>query len=255
MDRNSLVGSRIIEARNLRGLKAKDLAHAIDVTTSRLSNWENGTSGVSADYIFKISEVLEVTSDFLIGLSDKPTDITNQKNTKEIIRTVLTMSKLNHEGQSKVCGYAKDIKLSGNYDIDEPTTPLTLSEDYTELYTDAGAAAGAGAYNYGHDDGRYVCTKITDIPDYDAIVDVRGESMEPTIKDGDVVFVDFNFDKKDGEIYIIQHEDDTYIKRCFFESDKLILRSDNPAYKDIVFKGQDEVRVIGIVTDWATPER
>ena len=77
---------------------------------------------------------------------------------------------------------------------------------------------------------------MPDIPDYDAIVDVRGESMEPTIQDNDVVFVDFNFEPIDGKIYIIQHEEDTYIRRCFFERDKLTLNSDNPDYKDIVFK-------------------
>lgn len=137
----------------------------------------------------------------------------------------------------------------------EPQSPLTLSEDYVDLYTDAGTAAGAGAYNDGYDDGGYVRAQVYGVPDYDAIVDVRGDSMSPTIKGGDVAFVDFNFETVDGKIYIIQQEDDTYIKRCYFEKDRLTMKSDNPVYKDIVFQGIDKARIIGIVTGWATPER
>ena len=260
-------GELIKKYRQEKGYSLRALSEIINISPSTLSRIERGEAQVGWNELMNFCNVLGIDKNLMTQVTINERfqgDFVVKKkgNNESIIFTTQQMrsvnklmSKLNDKGQNKVVDYAKDIKLSGNYDIDEPQAPFTLSEDYAEFYTDAGAAAGSGAYNSGYDDGHCVCAKIADVPDYDAIVDVRGDSMEPTIKDGDVAFVDFNFDKKDGEIYIVQHEDDTYIKRCYFESDKLTLRSDNPDYNDIVFQDQDNVRVIGIVTNWATPER
>lgn len=68
--RNIFVGARIVAARERNSMSAKTLAELLGITQSRLSNWENGTNGVSADYIYLISEKLSVSSDYLLGLSD-----------------------------------------------------------------------------------------------------------------------------------------------------------------------------------------
>ena len=251
---------RLKELRKSLGLTQAELAKFLSSSASTIGMYEQGRRTPPYEGLEEIADFFNVDMDYLMGKSDKttilnPSRIASLKLSNFSNNTLQIMLELNLDGQSKVYEYARDIKLTGNYDTDKSMPPLTLSEDYIELYTDARAAAGTGAYNYGYDDGRCVCAKIADVPDYDGIVDVKGDSMNPTIKDGDVAFVDFNFEPVDGKIYIIQHEDDTYIKRCYFESDKLTLKSDNPDYKDIVFNTYDNVRIIGLVTGWATPEQ
>ena len=233
-----------------------DMLNAIGVKATRvqIARWENNLQEPTLTPVIGLSKIYGVSADYIItGNADnqaKPT-----KANPYVKATIKAMHSMTDDGKEQVADYATFLDESGKYKLDEPQASLTLSEDYIELYTDARAAAGTGAYNYGYDDGRCVCAKIADVPDYDGIVDVKGDSMNPTIKDGDVAFVDFNFEPVDGKIYIIQHEDDTYIKRCYFESDKLTLKSDNPDYKDIVFNTYDNVRIIGLVTGWATPEQ
>jgi len=62
-----------------------------------------------------------------------------------------------------------------------------------------------------------------------------GESMEPTIKHGDIIFVSPCEAIKDGKVYIININDETYCKRVYkdLETGGLILRSDNPVAPEI----------------------
>lgn len=117
MQRNELIGKRIVQARNIRGLQAKDLANMLNISATRLSNWENATSGISAEYIFKISEILDVSSDYIIGLSDNPSEATNYEADSLSIHKVLAILRaLNDIGQTRVYEYAEDLLESGRYD-------------------------------------------------------------------------------------------------------------------------------------------
>jgi phage repressor protein C with HTH and peptisase S24 domain len=65
-----------------------------------------------------------------------------------------------------------------------------------------------------------------------ALIEVVGDSMSPTIDDGDLVVADTRETrfKSDG-IYVIRNGDDLSIKRVQREPDgKLTVRSDNQAY-------------------------
>lgn len=63
-------------------------------------------------------------------------------------------------------------------------------------------------------------------------VQVRGDSMEPALHDGDVIVVDTNRSRVDVDgIYVLHNEGDLLVKRIQRMLDNsLVLRSDNPAY-------------------------
>lgn len=66
-----------------------------------------------------------------------------------------------------------------------------------------------------------------------AIITARGDSMAPTIRDGDLLIVDTSDRKwtRDG-IYVIGVEDDLWVKRVDRRIDgSLVLSSDNPEHK------------------------
>lgn len=85
------------------------------------------------------------------------------------------------------------------------------------------------------------------------VVYARGDSMEPGIRDGDVLLVDLApRDIADGDVYALRYSEQLRVKRLFRRYDgALILRSDNAAkYPDEIVPPQDQdghVHVIGRV--------
>ncbi|AWI51388.1 phage repressor [Actinobacillus porcitonsillarum] len=64
-----------------------------------------------------------------------------------------------------------------------------------------------------------------------AIINVTGDSMEPTICSGDLLFVDTNKPMYQGDgIYVFSYNDMLYVKRLQLAGDKLLVISDNQFY-------------------------
>lgn len=89
---------------------------------------------------------------------------------------------------------------------------------------------------------------------------VAGDSMSPTIEDGDIVLVDEGVRKegpKDGRVYVIRKGDDIYIKRFRQGVGELLFMGDNRArdYQDVKVKPgeEDGFAIIGRVL-WAGKE-
>lgn len=80
-------------------------------------------------------------------------------------------------------------------------------------------------------------------------VKVCGDSMYPTIEDGDTVVVRKTDTVDSGTVAVVLCEDEGYIKRIEFADNKVILRSINPLYPPITFEGADilRLRVVGKV--------
>jgi phage repressor protein C with HTH and peptisase S24 domain len=167
-----------------------------------------------------------------------------------ITKTVEVMEALNDDGQQAVYDHAELLKASGKYD--RPA----IVEDDQHIYTLGRAAAGSG---YGNIDPvqTHRIIHTTEIPDHDFTLDVTGESMSPTISDGDIVFVRKNYDRLDGQIYVLDIDGETVIKRVYFDTDRITLVSDNPDWEDRTVTGYDlkQTRIEGIVVGWETPTR
>jgi repressor LexA len=83
---------------------------------------------------------------------------------------------------------------------------------------------------------------------------VRGDSMEPRIKSGDVVIVRKQSDADDGDIVIaLVNGNDAVCKRLRKYTDSIALVSNNPAYQPMYFTLEDTqdipVRIIGKVVE------
>lgn len=84
--------------------------------------------------------------------------------------------------------------------------------------------------------------------------EVRGDSMYPTLKEGDYVGLDMN-DKKfiNGHLYVIHSPYEGYVVKRLEEAsdpDGILLRSDNPYFKDRLIKHENlehDLQIIGRV--------
>ena len=81
-----------------------------------------------------------------------------------------------------------------------------------------------------------------------AALHIHGDSMSPTLNDGDMVVCDsLGWDKSDG-IYAIRMNGNGYVKRIQVASGKILIKSDNPNYDTIEEPIESEaVNIIGKV--------
>ena len=77
------------------------------------------------------------------------------------------------------------------------------------------------------------------------LVEARGDSMEPLIRDQDLVLVDRN-PVSSGDIAVVVHRESAKLKKLYKEKGQIILQSLNTKYDPIVVR-PDEIRAVGTV--------
>jgi len=111
-------------------------------------------------------------------------------------------------------------------------------------FKDINASAGGGAINF--DDNYeiiYVDKKL--IPKNLDAIKVIGDSMEPTIKDNAIIFINRNKKEiKNGGIFVIATNNGVFVKRVHLTSKGIELISDNKIYPPELV---DNINVIGEV--------
>jgi repressor LexA len=83
------------------------------------------------------------------------------------------------------------------------------------------------------------------------VLRVNGDSMvNAHILDGDYVVVKVQEQANDGDIVAARVDDEATVKRLHRDSERIILRPENPVYEDIVYTGpeRENVRIMGLVT-------
>lgn len=64
------IGERIVKARRFANMSQKELAQKSGITETSLSRYENNTREPKAHVLGQISDVLNVSCDYLIGITD-----------------------------------------------------------------------------------------------------------------------------------------------------------------------------------------
>lgn len=131
----------------------------------------------------------------------------------------------------------------------------TGSRYAVSYYPNVKAHAGDGYYNDDISDieiislPKAVVDKKINVGKIDAIK-VYGDSMQPTIKENDIIFVATNMiEVFDNKIYVIRYGDEIRVKRIFKRrGEKILLRSDNTIYPDEEISVHDaDIAVLGQV--------
>lgn len=84
-----------------------------------------------------------------------------------------------------------------------------------------------------------------------ALINVKGDSMAPTLNDGDLILVDLRAIRiEDSAIYVIEFDDALLVKRVQRKLDgSIVIKSDNPLYDPEVLTKEkaDGLRIVGRV--------
>lgn len=98
------VGERIKELRNARNMTQNEFAERINVTKSSVSAYENGTRLPSYDVLIKIARLFKVSTDNLLGYSEKSViDVTGLTRKQiNVIQDIVTTYKRHNQLYQKM---------------------------------------------------------------------------------------------------------------------------------------------------------
>lgn len=107
------------------------------------------------------------------------------------------------------------------------------------------ASAGNGYFNDGNEGHRFtmafrrywVTNFLRVDPKHLAVISIKGDSMDPVLKDGDNILVNHADNVRADGIYVLRLEDSIVVKRTLWERPDFVhIISENPAYPMIDYK-------------------
>lgn len=108
------MGNRIKELRKSRGMNQEALASYIGVSQQTISKIERNTDSLSTDILIQLSEYFDVTTDYILGVSDEKRNTIIENKVKnrleEYNEFVVEYGELNEYNQRAVIKIMKALK-------------------------------------------------------------------------------------------------------------------------------------------------
>ena len=241
------LGDRIRKLRESRNMTQTELSEILGMKTyTTVSKWEKNENFPKGKDLKKLAEIFNVTSDYLLGLSDtKLGKITTQNEQLEILTIY---NQLEEPKQEKVLDYAKEQLEEQNSSKIVSIFDKPQDEDYITDYVEGLVAAGHGTFQ---EDNLHMEVRLRaeDVPeDYDTIAKVAGDSMEPMIEDNDLLFIKVTNQVDINDIGIFQINGKNFVKKLKRDyNGGWYLQSLNNSYEEIHLTENDDIRTIGEV--------
>jgi phage repressor protein C with HTH and peptisase S24 domain len=214
------IGARIAEARRIAGLTQKKLAELLGTAQSTVSAWESDKNQPSVEGFEQLAALFK-TDPAALAFGDTARNVP-----------------------------AVPLKRPASIQLgDDEFVPVPSY--------DIRAAAGHGAVNFDEQPQHFLLYRrewlrsvsASSIDDL-AVLRVSGDSMQPTLQDGDTVLVDKSIRRvgRDG-LYIIRSGDELQVKRVAAhpQTGALTVKSDNPAYPSYDGIAPDAIAVLARV--------
>ena len=258
------IGETLSELRRNKKLMQKELAarlsvYGFSVSAKTIYNWEKGLAQPSIPHFIALCDILDV-DDVLwrfAGIRKGPYSCLNsdgRHRAREFIDLLLQVDKFRAVGGGAVIS---GDDFGGGFFLDKPADPgadtgFTITGGKNALSKNAlsknaqsesvpprilrlyNLPVSAGTGNF-LDDSSY---EEIEAPSYvpvavDFALRVSGDSMEPLIRDGQVIWVREQEILDSGEIGIFAYSGDVYCKKLIADGARAYLRSLNPVYDDI----------------------
>lgn len=231
---------RLKEARLQKGYTQQYVADQIGVAKSTYSGYESGFREPDVIKIKRLIDVLECSSSYLLGDGTKPPAHQKSKLSADQAALLRSYRRLDAHGRQVIAALLKEEEKR----MDD----LEASIESTEMVV-YNFPAAAGIPLYVEDDSyeriEFSSSKVPKGADFG--IRISGDSMEPTIEAGAIVFVRKTAELRPGEIGIFMLDDEAVCKRFSADNNGFLLVSDNEAYEDVAVKGHQRFAIIGKV--------
>lgn len=216
--------------RSLKNLTMEQLAEEIGKTKSTISKWEAGTRSP------KIYEIEEIAKYF--GVEPQTMMFGNTSKIQ------LIYDRLEPTRQENVISYAEKQLNEQENNI------ISIFDDRKRVttYVEGVVAAGLGSYQ---EENLHMEVELLEeaVPDkYDTIAQVVGDSMEPLIRNDDLLFIEVTSQIDTNSIGIFQVNGKNFVKKLKRDyGGSWYLQSLNDSYEEIYLSEDDDIRTIGEV--------
>lgn len=229
---NEIICRKLQEARKAAGLSQKDVCAWLGVRQSTFSSWETGKSEPPINVFLELCMKYEIDNITDYFMSD---GIYSKRRVLDS-RMLNKLADLTERGRAAVYN-CLDFEYS-NMRMQQITKKRTLP-----VYLQP-AAAGLGNYL---GESKYEEIELDAPDEADAGIRVSGDSMEPIIKDGEIIFIKFQPQVLGDQTGIFVLNGEAYCKRLEYRGGEAYLCSYNPRYSPIHIMASDDLRVIGRV--------
>jgi len=244
---NSSFGERLKRRRKMSKYSQAELSQKSGVSQQAISGIESGRNSPSEQTIIMLAKALGCSVAELMMDADN-TQVIPLNKAQEMLRSLLTEDeyeelKLYQGAEPTYREVVKDVLRAHQREKKEPVV-LTRSIPVFD------SPAAAGTPLYAESSYEYMDFPISEIPKgTDFGVRISGESMQPTIKNGSIVFVKKTVELRNGEIGVFMLGDSAVCKRLKLDDQERVvaLESDNAEYGSIKGHDLDGFRVVGRV--------
>jgi len=234
-------------------MSKRELVSQLPINYSTYANYESGFREPNSETLQILAQHFGVSLDYLMGVSDNKQKADEVAVLTEYEHELITMyRKLDNHGREVV-----DIVLLKEYErasfLSPAVTEQSEEEDWVILNVfQQRASAGLGSYLSDDSDEdfevmRFMATPISQRADF--CVKIKGESMEPKICDGDIVFVKAVPKIDIDSVGIFVYEGEAFCKRLRLDQKNgtLYLESLNKAYAARQITNPESLRTVGLV--------
>lgn len=219
--KDSTFAKRLHELIEIKGLKQIDISRATGIDKANISRYLRGSYEAKQDVIFKIGQAYNVNESWLMGYANVPMEKTSP------LKDMLSINDIypkNHNGFVKV-------PILGRV---AAGVPITAQEDII-----------------GWEDVPADWVRNNDI----FALQIKGDSMEPRMVEGDIVICRAQPDVNHGETAIVMvNGDEATCKKVSKSPDGITLISNNPKYMPMHYSNKQieelPVRILGKVLEF-----
>ena len=204
------------------------MADELEIDKSTVSRYETGKTEPNLQNLIKFAQYFDVSIDWLAGLSNIKESYITPNNILKLYNNLSDSKKkeayryLNYLKSSPFDFVIKDtIKILGQTAAGKP---IEYGDSYAQDIDDV--------------------SNIPENADYALVV--NGDSMEPLIKNGQLIYVRETPDVENGEIAVVEIDGAVTCKKVYKWSDHIELQSINTAYEPMIITSGN-FRILGKV--------
>ncbi len=230
------IGNTLRELRQRLGYQQVDVVKklstmGVEATQQKVSRWEIGRNMPTIEQFLGLCK--------LYGIKDVHRVFVDQDFSELVFG-------LNKEGREKLEEYRDLLIASGKYAPAQTERKVMRFPDRTLPLFSIGASAGTGQFL---DSSDYEMVEVPDDVPISATfgLHVTGDSMEPTLEDGQLIWVHQQPHLENGDIGIFYIDGNAYVKEYRQTAEGVFLISHNEKYEPIRVSADSENRIYGKV--------
>lgn len=245
-----------------QGFTQKELADAIGVSTVTVQCWERGEKKPSMVALVSLGKTLKTSVDKLLGIEvrDKNQTFIMSREELNLLRDYRALDAHGQKAVRTICELEKE-RIERAIPSTAHKVVAIESAKSSERYIPHYATPSAAGFSVPLDGDDFEMMLVDEsVPaQADYAVNIQGDSMNPYISDGDVVYVEKDVELRIGDIGIFSVNGAMYCKMYYLDEEKnLVLVSANPELRHtnvfVSAESSNDVRCCGRVLLDCKPE-